>query len=518
MKASDAETLRLTQGAMQAFAAGDLASARANADAALARSPEEPNALQVLGLVALRAGNASEARTWLERADRAAPGQPAILNALGGALKQLGDLNAARDAFTRAGEKGHAEAWRNLGNLESAVGQIDEALAAYGRALALRETDALSHANIARLIERRGDLAAARRHGERALALDPRNDVARIALAQAAARERAYAKIEPLLAPVIASSPSKTNRALAFGLIGEAHDKSGAPRAAFAAFRAANTLLDELYGAARDDTRSPFHPSAIARMNALAQSDWPKAGEIGERAPVFLVGFPRSGTTLLDQILSGHPDIGAMEEKEAFAAAIASGDADAARVRETYWAHVANEPGAARPIFVDKLPLNLVLWPLIRRAFPSAKIILALRDPRDVILSAYQQRFGMNVAMAHLLRLDTAAAYYAAAMSLGMACWEREPERVCAVRYEDVVRDLEGEARRLTNFLGVPFDPAMLAFQRTAAARDVNTPSLRQVSQPLYTSSVGRWRAYAEDLAPALPVLAPWVQRLGYAP
>lgn len=517
MKASDAETLRLAQGAMQAFAAGDLASARANAQAALARAPEEPHALQVLGLIALRAGDAAAARAWLERADRAAPDQPAILNALGGALKQMGDADAARAAFTRAGEKGHAEAWRNLGNLESAAGQIDAALSAYRRALALRETDALSHANIARLLERRGDLADARRHGERALALDPRNDVARIALAQVAGRERAYSEIDSLLAPVIASSASKTNRALAFGLIGEAKDKTGAPREAFSAFQSANTLLDELYGAARDDTRSPFHLGAIARMMALAQGDWPQAADSSERAPIFLVGFPRSGTTLLDQILSGHPDIGAMEEKEAFAAAVASGDTDVARVREAYWAHVAHEPGAQRPIFVDKLPLNLVLWPLIRRVFPGAKIILALRDPRDVILSAYQQRFGMNVAMAHLLRLDTAAHYYDAAMALGVACWEREPERVCAVRYEDVVRDLEGEARRLTAFLGVSFDPAMLAFQRTAAARDVNTPSRRQVAQPLYTSSVGRWRAYAEDLAPVLPVLESWVKRLGYA-
>jgi hypothetical protein len=159
-----------------------------------------------------------------------------------------------------------------------------------------------------------------------------------------------------------------------------------------------------------------------------------------------------------------------------------------------------------------------VLLPAIARIFPDAKVIVALRDPRDAVLSAFQQRFGMNPAMAQMLELESAARYYDAAMTLLERCREKLPLSFHQVRYEDVVADLEGAAQGLAAFLGVPFEPAMLDFGATARRRDITTPSARQVVEPLYTRSVGRWRAYAQHLAPVLPILAPWAQRLGYPP
>ena len=167
-------------------------------------------------------------------------------------------------------------------------------------------------------------------------------------------------------------------------------------------------------------------------------------------------------------------------------------------------------------MLVDKLPLNLIFLPLVHMIFADAKVILALRDPRDCVLSCFQQRFGMNAAMVQFLELGTAADYYDLAMRVFEACKARLGANLHIVRYEDVVADLEGEARKLAAFLGAPFELAMLAFAETARKRTINTPSVRQVVEPIYARAAGRWRAYTEELAPVLPQLSAWAARLGY--
>jgi hypothetical protein len=258
----------------------------------------------------------------------------------------------------------------------------------------------------------------------------------------------------------------------------------------------------------------------------LDVSNW--SAPDGVRDPVFLIGFPRSGTTLLDQILSSHSGIVCLEESEHFGDALSDvitergralapgslSEDDLARVRESYWRRVDAPTGA---IVVDKFPLNIVVLPLIKRVFPNAKIIFALRDPRDVVLSCFQQRFTINAAMAQFLELQWAGAYYDQVMGLFELCRARLGLDLHQVRYEDVVADLRARRGGLCAFLGVGFEPAMLDYRSTALKRDIATPSARQVIEPLYKRSVERWRRYEEELRPVLPMLAPWAQRYGYA-
>jgi Flp pilus assembly protein TadD len=528
---NDQEAMRLGLGAVQAMARGDKAEAARLAGLLLKQRPSDANANQVLGVLALMAGDHATARAHLQRADAAAPGQVAILNALGSATRGAGDLARARALFTRAGELGLADAWRNLGNLEQAARDHIAAIAAFQRAAHLAPDDARAHAGMAHSYEERHDTENARVHAERALRLAPDNEIARIALARVLLREDNFAEAEATAAPV-AQGKSAINRAVAAGIVGEARDKSGAARGAFAAFTEANRALLERHGALLEETGSPYHPESIRRLIAFAEdadvSRWAAPADAGQ--PIFLVGFPRSGTTLLDQILSSHSRFFCVEEKECLALTIgdlaiddeklAAGlsSADAQVRRAAYLHRLSVEAGAAangRRV-IDKLPLNLVFLPLIRRLFPDAKIIFAMRDPRDVVLSCYQQRFGMNPAMAQFLQLETAAAYYDAVMRLYEVSFARMDLAIHVVRYEGVVADLEGTARGLTAFLGAPFEPAMLAFRETALKRNISTPSARQVTQPLYGRSVGRWRKYAEDLAPVLPVLNVWAERFGY--
>jgi hypothetical protein len=278
-----------------------------------------------------------------------------------------------------------------------------------------------------------------------------------------------------------------------------------------------------------------YHPAGVRSMAGIVArtdvSTW-RGRQHTTPAPVFLVGFPRSGTTLLDQILSSHSGIVCLEEREYFSDALSQvfdgpgrlaeisslSDEETSRIRETYWRRVQAEvkppPGA---LVIDKFPLNIVVLPLIRAVFGDAKIIFALRDPRDVVLSCYQQRFGMNAAMAQFLELGRAAAYYDLVMQLYELCRERLGLAVHQLRYEDVVADLEGSARALCGFLGVGFEQGMLRFSETALKREIATPSARQVTQPLYSRSVGRWRRYETHLRPVLPQLQAWAERFGYA-
>jgi Tfp pilus assembly protein PilF len=512
-----------------ALARRDFAAARQAALTILRERAGDGAANQIAGIASLELGDVESAKLYLRRASASKPGQPDILNALAVALRRSGEIDEARRLFARAGQRGLIDGWRNLGNLEAMAGDAQASARAYESALRLKADDAAANAGLAQALELLHDLTGARRHAEAALTLHPDNDVALLALAQVSVREKRYEEGEALAKRIAGRGRSKTNQALAWGIVGDARDKSGDAAGAFAAFAAANAILLDLHGAHLRDAHLPYHPDGVDRMRAFVEdadfSTWPRGGG-GGAAPVFLVGFPRSGTTLLEQVLAAHSQLVCIEEREHLAMAAQSVAADPvklaglreeeiAAIRAEYWRRVGAEANASR-IVVDKLPLNIIFLPLIRRVFPEAKVLFVLRDPRDVVLSCFQQRFGMNAAMVQFLQIETAAAYYDKVMGLGLLCRERLGLDIHELRYEATVANLEQTARDLTGFLGLEFEPAMLSPREAALKRNINTPSARQVVEPIYDRSVGRWKRYEAQLAPVLPLLDQWAERLGY--
>jgi Sulfotransferase family len=246
---------------------------------------------------------------------------------------------------------------------------------------------------------------------------------------------------------------------------------------------------------------------------------------------VFLLGFPRSGTTLLEVVLEGHPDVVSIEENELFIDAVrefmrqpADVDrlmrADAAsleRLRAAYWRLVADAGiDAAGKIFVDKHPLNTLKLPLIARLFPQAKILFACRDPRDVVLSCFRHRFQMSAPIYELLTLDGAARYYDAVMALAVRLTSALGLNMCLVRHEDVVTEFTREMNRVCSYLGLEWVPAMGDFAMRTKSRSVLTPSTAQLVRGLNTEGLGQWRRYQAELARVLPLLEPWVKRFYY--
>jgi len=188
------------------------------------------------------------------------------------------------------------------------------------------------------------------------------------------------------------------------------------------------------------------------------------------------------------------------------------------RQRDAYWTAVRSygvEPRGR--VFIDKMPLASVALPLIAKLFPNARILFARRDPRDVVLSCFRRRFGMNASMYQLLTLEGAARYYDAVMRLSELTRELLPLPAHEVHYESLVDDFERTARAACEFLGVEWDEGMADFAAKARDRGISTPSAAQVARGLNREGQGSWRRYREQMAPVLPLLQPWVERFGYA-
>ena len=249
--------------------------------------------------------------------------------------------------------------------------------------------------------------------------------------------------------------------------------------------------------------------------------------------PVFIIGFPRSGTTLLDTLLRGHPGLEVTEETDAVPRMVnqLSGngdermdsladlaDQDVENLRKTYFNALARH---ARPdsnaILIDRFALNIVYAGEIVRIFPQARFILLLRHPADCVLSCFMQTFYETPANASFFTLEDSAHLYDRVFGLWRQYTDLLQLNVLQVKYEDLVADAESTCRPILDFLDAPWHPGILEHERTARDRPlIGTASYNQVTRPLYTDAQGRWRRYRQEMEPALPVLEPWITYFGY--
>jgi Tfp pilus assembly protein PilF len=538
---SNAPKNQLIQRAAEAYQRGAFGEAADFCGRVLGQFGEEANALMMLGAMRMDAGDVAGAIDFYERARAAMPAHIHVLVNLGAAYRMAGRLQEARMILEEAltVDRRFSIAHNNLGNVLLDLGDRAGAKREYERAVVGQPTYAEPVAGLARIAEEEHRLDEARQLSDRALSLAADNVSALLTRARVAYRAddtaRAAADLEMLLRR---GGLTPTNRVVAEGYLGEAYDRLGRIPEAFAAFSRSNEMQHVQHARAFAQDRGPLSLEAVMRSNAFVgtadTTGWSAGPSLKDVPPVFLVGFPRSGTTLLDQILASHPEVTTLEERdtlmEAASTLIGSGDGferwaslsddEIERMRSSYWRQVRTALGGApeRPVFVDKLPLNAVFLPIVYRLFPTAKVVVAVRDPRDVVLSCYQQRFGMNAAMFQLLRLDTAATYYDAVMGLVRTCRAKLPLQVHEVRYESVVQDFDATIGALLAFIGVGWNDGVRAYAETAKTRAIGTPSAAQVIRPLYATAQGKWRNYRAFLEPVLPVLEPWVATFGYEP
>jgi Tfp pilus assembly protein PilF len=516
----------------------DIRRAAAIAEQALAEGFEHPLLLNVVATRLEEEGKLDDAVRLLERAVALAPGDVPARNALALCLQRV-DRPAEALQHVEALLKGHPElgfAHANKGNALIALGSLGLAQASHLRALELDPGNLAAMGALASIATHRGEHAEARRWAEQLLARVPGFPDAVLSLAAAelagGALDRAEAQLRDLLADRRAGP---TDRSRAHGLLGDVLDAAARYPEALDAYSACNESLRHLHRRFAAGTGMLEYSRSLTAAWTEVAPRW-TAGEPAEPVAggaadhVLLIGFPRSGTTLLEVVLDGHPGVASLEEHELLTEGVLrfmrepldlgplarAQESELRELRAAYWERVrSGGVDVAGKIFLDKHPLNTLKLPLIARLFPRAKILFVCRDPRDVVLSCFRRRFMMNAAMYQMLTLGGAAQLYDAVMDfadrarplLGLDWHE--------VRYEQLMEDFTGQTRAVCAFLGLEWTADMQAFSSRVQARERATPSTAQLARGLDRSGIGHWQHYRAALEPLQPLLQRWVERLG---
>ncbi len=374
---------------------------------------------------------------------------------------------------------------------------------------------------------------------DRALRLNPGCAAAQLVRARLEHQSGRAAEAEQLLRSLSATA-SLFIRVRAAYELGHLLDRQGRYDEAMAAFLAAKSLL-------RPQAERPMAELKIVRariqqvnrnLSAELMQRWRETPLPPARRLALLGGHPRSGTTLLEQVLDTHPDLVSAEETEIFHNdayapllrghpddtamwdGLVSATEEQLRQARAHYFQAMNlslgQPVGDR-LLIDKNPSYTFLIPAFVRIFPEARLLIALRDPRDVVLSCFMQYLPLNQSGAAFLNLASTATEYSDLMTVWLRLKPLLQNPWLEVRYEDLVADLESAARKTLSFLDVPWDAKVLGFDAHARQKAVRSPTYADVTQPVYQRAMGRWRNYQKYLEPQLEKLEPFVKALGYA-
>jgi tetratricopeptide (TPR) repeat protein len=496
---------------------------------ALALRPDFVPAMNNLGNLLCELGRHEQAIAWLERALSIDPKDASAENNLGMALAALNRHDDAVKHYRKAIEElpDFPAALNNLGNSLDALVRPAEALEAFEKLLALDPDNAWAHFSAGNAQRILGRLDEARRFYERAVALAPGVPVFHRTLVEAKRFREDDPQLEVLedLARKIASLSENERIELHFALA-KAYDDIGRHAPAFEHLQSGNTLKRRMVtydeaaqlGALRN-IEETFTSELIAARRGL--------GNPSDR-PIFIVGMPRSGTTLVEQILASYPRVFGGGELHHMLDLVSAGRAGAKFPFD--FARLSGEQLSAlgslyveriRPLapladhITDKLPANFSIAGLLHLALPGAHIVHVRRDPVDTCFSCYANLFSHGLEFTY--DLGELGRHYRAYASL-MEHWRRIlPEgAMLEVQYEDLVADFKPQARRIVDYCGLEWDARCLSFYETKRA--VRTASAAQVRRPLFSSSIGRWRPYKEQLRPLLDALECKPQKDGGSP
>jgi tetratricopeptide (TPR) repeat protein len=513
-----AETQNRIQAALQVQ---DFDTATRVAETAVANGEVHETLFRLAALYRQGTGDLNGAADMLLRAVQLSPHDPAILMAAGDALRQIGQLQHAvmlfDDAISREGSM--VAAWYGRGLALEAAGALAEARDSYGRVTELAPDTAPGFAGLSTTYAQLGDKDAARRFATQAHAIAPDDPAACMALARCEMADGDFAEAARLL------RQTALDQVDLLTLLGDALDRLGNFDEAFDAYAAANQRFAHLHSGTTEPEAMQDRLGEIERaVTALGAVDWSGGTSTSPAMRhVFLLGYPRSGTTLVEQALASLPDVVTLEEAQTLddAQAFLTGegivrlptltDSEVNDLRAAYWRRVADLGiDVAGKTFVDMDPSKSMGLPVIARLFPDAKIIVMRRDPRDVIWSCFRRAFVYSAMTLEFSSLDRAARHYDAVMRLTQTCLAKLPVNHHALVYEELVQDFDATTRALCAFIGISWSADMRDFGATARAGRVRTASAEQVRQSLFDGS-GQWRNYAHKLASVLPILEPWV-------
>lgn len=481
----------------------------------LSKVPNQPDALNLLGVLAMEAGNHDAAFDFLERAVQARPKDPAILNNYGNALSLVRRFEDAIEHLQRALaiKPDMADAWLNLGRTLNLTGRGEQALKCFDRLTKLKPDSQAAKSGISRALLGLGRTEDAERAARDLIAVAPQSATGYVNLSNARkfkADDAEIARVEGLIANK--DTGAKELRGLYFAAA-KMFDDVGRYDDAFRYYDLANKSASGTYDAKGLEQNYAELKKTYSRKFFDAHTDF---GLDSER-PVFIVGMPRSGTTLTETIIGAHPQVFAAGELETIKrceremSSLVFKDEGPQKnplsiswvgievLAQRYLDAIDTKAKDARAIRVtDKMPHNFQAVGLIALMFPKARIIHTRRNPFDTCLSIWQQNF--NDAHTYGRNFTDLGHHYAHYLDL-MAHWRDVlGSRILEIDYENLVENQEDVSRQLIDFVGLPWDDACLRPQDVN--RTVLTASVWQVRQPVYKRSAGRWKNYEPHLAP----------------
>lgn len=501
-----------------------------------------------LGQTAVQQKNFSEAVAWFTKAAADSPKDPQIMACLGQSLCWLGKREEGLAHLHQSGQLllKKARKSRDIGlaldlvdqlqywnDFPGALGICKQAVQINPGYLRGYQLLALTHS---RLNQKKPALAA----GRQALKLAPNSAVLSILLATLEAADglnhEARQRLEKVLQnPLLtAEEQFRANKELARIL-----DKLGEYDRVFVHLHAAAEVAPRLPEVKRQD--AGLVPKMLENYKAefdsellghWADTDFPA----DQPAPIFLLGFMRTGTTLTQEVLAAHPDVFVADETDLIASVakeldrLSNGQGSlpeqlrkldltgVLHLRAFYWhrAHALYGDKIGTRLLLDKTTMNTIDLGLINCIFPDAKLVFLLRDPRDVCLSCFMQTMLPTPSTVQLINWKSTARFYAQVMDWWLTIRPQLTMRFIEFRYEDAVFNFEPAFRKVFDFIGLEWDPAVAQFHKKAAEKYIASPSFSQVAQPLYSSSVGRWQHYRAEYTTILPELQIFIEEFGY--
>lgn len=562
----------LFQQAVTAYENGQPVQAETLARRLIEMDSHHSGAHYLAGAIRLDAGDATSALPFLETAARLNPAHPGIQLARGNAHFALGHWNEAIYCYDFLRQAGKADnvsflnlgialhktqqneiavkvlqqatqiypsdpaLWNAYGDVLNKENDDSTSIMAHERAVALMPDNPDYNANLALMYEQSNRIDDAERVAEQMLKKHPQHELLLLIGARCARRKKNYRNALALLDRMPADTNIRFRRACLFEA-GRIHDHLKEPDQAYDCFVKGNKLTLEVWPNHRTEAAKFFSNWQTIHGYLAGRSSlpWPTFPPEEKRPRhTFLLGFMRSGTTLMDTILETDSRITVLEEEQPIHQVIRAAEAlpggypacleqltieQVSQFRRIYWQGVTELVGELDPetVVLDKQP---VLGPhvgLVKTLFPTASFIFALRHPCDVIFSSFMQPFGHNPFHANFITLEQSATVYALVMDIWLSYQKLLNPRVHTLRYEELINNKEQALSDVFSFLEL--DDAQTDIDHVSHAKKrgrIYTPSYHQVVQPLYTDAMERWRRYHTYFEPVLPILRPYIEQFGY--
>jgi len=499
-------------------------------------NPKIPDVHNNLAMIEITLKNYDKAIEHAQNAIKLNPNFFLAFNNLGIAQKEKGNYEEAKSSFQKSisiNSKGFL-AYYNLGIVNYELNDAVNSEESYIKSIENNPKYISTYINLLNLYEKLNKTEKLEKLLYQAKKIFPGNDTLKLIEGKLNFKIKNYEKNYNLLQSLNFYNTNKNREILRLTILAKSLDQIGNYTDAFKYFKEANNLNYEINKNKVDKNRTL--ETIERRINFFKNSEklkWNnKNQEISDNDPIFLVGFPRSGTTLLDTILRSHPKVNVIEEKPIISKFIENlnikinsnleklnslDEKSISDMRSFYFKIREKYIYENKEINIDKMPLNLIHMAEITKFFPNAKFIFAIRHPRDCVLSSFMQSFSLNDSMANFLTLEDSIIFYNKLMELCNIYTSSLEINFHIIKYESVVSNFNETINNLLQYLNLDWSDEIIKFHETAAKRGlISTPSYDQVNRPIYSESVGRWKNYEKEFLNIKISLDTWINKYNY--